>query len=93
MTEVKANMAFGLYRRGERFQVDVTDVHVQGLIKGGYVTLIKEADDAGPLDNPVDPAWADCLFSDDLAAGAVQEEEEVDGQGAPGPGESDPDRT
>lgn len=91
MTEVKANMAFGLYRRGERFQVDAGDPHVQGLIKGGYVTLVKEAHDAGALDNPVDPAWADCLFSDDLVAGAVQTEEAVDGARADLSGAGDPD--
>lgn len=90
MTEAKTNMAFGHFRRGERFQVDPADAYVQGLIKGGYVTLIEEAHD-GSLDDSVDPAWADCLFSDDLVAGAAQTEEAVDGADTPGPGESDPD--
>ena len=91
MSEVKANMAFGYHRQGDRFQVDVDDPRVQGLIKGGYVTLIEEAPD-GSLDDTSDPAWADCLFSDDLVAGTVQTEEEaVDEPGADLSDESDSD--
>ena len=92
MTEAKTNMAFGHFRRGERFQVDPDDVYVQGLIKGGYVTLIEEAHD-GTLDDTADPAWADCLFSDDLVAGTVQAEEALDEPREDPSGESDPDRT
>jgi hypothetical protein len=89
--EVKANMSFSNLKRGDRLQVDIHDPAVAALIRGGYLTIIwKEPSDAATVDDPTDPAWADCLFSDGVDAGASQEAEaQVDGPGEPEPRQGD----
>lgn len=91
MAEAKTNMAFSNMKRGQRLQVDINDPYVQGLVRGGYLTIIwKEPD--GPLADSADPAWVDCLFSDGLAAGTVSPQEgalDVAGEAGSGEGDSD----
>lgn len=92
MAEAKANMAFGYHRRGDRFQVDVDEPRVQGLIKGGYITVIEEAHD-GSLDDTTDPDRVSDVFDSGLVAGDPQEEEALDGQRETEPGKGDHHRT
>ncbi len=91
MDEAKAVMPFGTLKRGDRLQVDIHDPAVAGLIKGGYLKVIwKERSHAGQVDDPADPAWADCLFGDGVDGGALQEAEaQVDGTGEHRSGEKD----
>jgi hypothetical protein len=89
--EAKAIMSFGQLKRGDRLQVDIHDPVVAGLIKGGYLKIIwKEPSDARTVEGSDDPGWADCLFSDRVDAGALQEAEaQVDGPRESEPGEGD----
>jgi hypothetical protein len=93
--EAKATMSFGHLKRGDRLQVDIHDPYVAGLIKGGYLTIIwKESGDVPAVDDPHDPGWADCLFSDRVDAGALQEAQaQIDGPRESGPGEGDRHRS
>jgi hypothetical protein len=52
VTEVKTNLAFGLWKRGQRLDVDIHDPAVAGLVQAGYLSIIwKELPDArDPLD-------------------------------------------
>jgi hypothetical protein len=81
MEEVKANMSFSHLKRGDRLQVDIHDPYVAGLVRGGYLTIIwKEPSDAGAVEDPFDPGWADSLLGGSVDAGALQEAEaQVDG--------------
>lgn len=47
MTEVQANLMFGNYRMGQRYEVDIHDPVIHGLVKAGYLKIIwKAASDA-----------------------------------------------
>lgn len=52
MTEVQANLMFGNFRQGQRYEVDIHDPVIRGLVKAGYLKIIWKAasDAAGTLD-------------------------------------------
>lgn len=50
--EVKANLSFGPYRLGQRIQVDVDDPAVAGLIKAGYLTILRKEPGSAAVDDP-----------------------------------------
>lgn len=85
-------MNFGSTRRGQRFQVDLADPRVAGLIRGGYLSIVKEPD-RGPMDSADDSGGSDIVSGGGMDSGDLRDaqEEEVDGQGEVEPSADDPD--
>jgi hypothetical protein len=67
LVEVKTNLAFSGYKRGQRLQVDIHDPAVRGLIQAGYFTIVwKEASD---VTDPLDFERADAVSGDSVDVG------------------------